>query len=121
MGRILTVEQAAEILQLNPQVVREYLRKGKLPGRKIGRHWRVSEDVLSSALGAEPEAGKKLQAISAEERKQRVDSIRGKYAGFGRSLEDFLREKHAEVEEEERRWEERHADKVERRTDGEAA
>ena len=44
--RILTVEQAAEKLQMSAKVVRQYLRLGKLPGRKIGKAWRVLESDL---------------------------------------------------------------------------
>jgi excisionase family DNA binding protein len=48
MSRILTVPQAAEKLQLTPDVVRDYLRTGKLPGRKVGKAWRVVESDLES-------------------------------------------------------------------------
>ena len=44
--RILTVPQAAEKLQMNPSIVRDYLRLGKLPGRKVGKAWRVLESDL---------------------------------------------------------------------------
>ena len=45
-SRILTVPQAAEKLQMNPDIVRDYLRLGKLPGRKVGKAWRVLESDL---------------------------------------------------------------------------
>jgi len=54
--RILTVAEAAELLKLKPDSVREYLRRGQLPGRKIGREWRLSERALHdwlSVCGAE--------------------------------------------------------------------
>jgi excisionase family DNA binding protein len=43
MERMLTPEQAAEVLQTHPVTVRLWLRTGKLRGRKIGRIWRVPE------------------------------------------------------------------------------
>lgn len=46
MAKILNVEQTAERLQMTPKVVREYLRLGKIPGRKVGRAWRVVEADL---------------------------------------------------------------------------
>ncbi len=45
-SRILTVPQAAEKLQMNPDIVRDYLRLGKMPGRKVGKAWRVLESDL---------------------------------------------------------------------------
>lgn len=43
---LLTVEQAAEYLQLSPLVVRRWLREGKIRGAKIGRIWRIDEKDL---------------------------------------------------------------------------
>jgi uncharacterized protein len=55
MERALTVEQAAEYLQLSPYTVRQWLREGKLPGRKIGRAYRIMESDLEACLaGAAP-------------------------------------------------------------------
>lgn len=43
---LLTVEQAAQRLQLSPTSVRIHLRGGKLRGLKRGRAWRVPESAL---------------------------------------------------------------------------
>ena len=45
MTRLLTVNQAAEALQLDPSTVRRFLREGVLPGVKVGARWRVPQDV----------------------------------------------------------------------------
>ena len=49
---MLTVEEVAKVLKLSPYTVRELLKEGKLPGRKIGggRQWRVSRDDLEVYL-----------------------------------------------------------------------
>ena len=48
---LLTVEQAAERLQMHPDTVRRLLRGGQLPGRKLGpRQWRVSADALRAYM-----------------------------------------------------------------------
>lgn len=47
MEMLLTVEQAAQRLQLAPFTVREHLKKGKLRGIKRGRVWRVPESALT--------------------------------------------------------------------------
>ena len=51
---VLTVEQLAELLQLDDQTVRSLAAKGELPGRKLGRHWRFSRQAVLDWL-ATPE------------------------------------------------------------------
>ena len=101
MSRILTVPQAAEKLQLTSDVVREYLRQGKLPGRKVGKAWRVLESDLERWV-----------STGQAERRGRT-SVRGllrKYPGE-LSSQVFLKEKRAEVDEEERRGLRRRAER----------
>ena len=43
---VLNVEQAAEFLGFSPYTVREKAREGEIPGRKVGREWRFSRQVL---------------------------------------------------------------------------
>lgn len=53
---LLTVEEAAERLKMNPQTVRRWIRQGLLPAAKIGRkEWRIDEADLLPAL-ARPSA-----------------------------------------------------------------
>ena len=53
MARALTVEQAAEFLQVSPYTVRQWLRTGKIPGRKIGRVYRILDTDLEALFGAD--------------------------------------------------------------------
>ncbi len=53
MEMLLTVEQAAERLQLHPETVRRQLKRGELRAIKRGRVWRVPESALGEAT---PEA-----------------------------------------------------------------
>jgi hypothetical protein len=46
--------------------------------------------------------------LTQEERVARVNSLVGKYAGLTGGTEEFLREKRAETEREERRYQEEH-------------
>ena len=46
----LTVEQAAELLQVKSTTIREWLKKGKLPGVKVGRLWRVDREGVYKIL-----------------------------------------------------------------------
>lgn len=53
---LLTVEQAAERLQVGTFTVRDQLRNGRLRGIKRGRLWRVPESALLESSGATPRA-----------------------------------------------------------------
>lgn len=95
-SRILTVPQAAEKLQMNPSIVRDYLRLGKLPGRKVGRAWRVLESDLEQWISTgriEP----KLRFVSAR-------GLLRKYPGALTS-EEVNADKRLEAELEERKLE----------------
>jgi excisionase family DNA binding protein len=55
----LTPEQVAEKLQMNARVVRRMLSAGKLPGKRVGRIWRVSAASLKAYIeGGEQSAPK---------------------------------------------------------------
>lgn len=54
--RTLSAEQMAEFLQLDIRTVRELLRAGQLPGRKIGREWRCLLSDLRVYLRGEKHA-----------------------------------------------------------------
>lgn len=92
MHRILTVEQAADKLQVKPNTVRSWLKSGKIPGRKIGRVYRISEDELEMLL-------------RKKEPKPRI-SAKGLLAHVPGSVEDFMRRKQEEIDLEDRRWRE---------------
>jgi excisionase family DNA binding protein len=54
---VLTVDQLAELLQVDAKTVRSLAAKGELPGRKLGRHWRFSRQAVLDWL-ATPERRK---------------------------------------------------------------
>ena len=93
MARILTVEQAAEKLQLTPKTTRKLLKEGKMPGRKVGRAWRVLETDIERWVGGEQ------QPVPVVERKSALGFLK-EFPGH-LSSEEFMAEKHAENEEEE--------------------
>lgn len=51
---VLTLEQAAELLQVEPAQAEELAAAGELPGRKIGDDWRFSRTALLQWLGGGP-------------------------------------------------------------------
>lgn len=50
MSELLTIKEAASYLRMNPLTVYRMASKGTLPAVKVGRHWRVHEDVLEAWL-----------------------------------------------------------------------
>jgi excisionase family DNA binding protein len=48
----LTPKQAAAILNVSTTTARDYARRGVVPARKIGKHWRFLEaDLLAAGAG----------------------------------------------------------------------
>jgi excisionase family DNA binding protein len=53
-GELLTVDQAADALQMHPDTVRRMLREKRLPGVKLGlREWRVPAEALRRFISGE--------------------------------------------------------------------
>lgn len=44
--KLWTVEELAQILDVQERTIRSYLRGGKLRGRKLARRWYVTEEHL---------------------------------------------------------------------------
>ncbi|MBC7977767.1 MAG: helix-turn-helix domain-containing protein [Myxococcales bacterium] len=49
---VLNVEQAAQLLQIEPAMVIELSEAGQLPGRKLGSAWRFSRAALVAWLAS---------------------------------------------------------------------
>ena len=48
--RVMTLQQAAEFLQIDVDTLRVLVRQGKVPGAKVGRQWRLEEGLLREWL-----------------------------------------------------------------------
>jgi excisionase family DNA binding protein len=46
--RLLTLREAAEVLRLNPRTVRQYVNRGEIEGRIIGKRWRFRRADLDA-------------------------------------------------------------------------
>jgi excisionase family DNA binding protein len=53
---VLTAEQAAELLQTEPDTVRELAESGELPGRRVGGEWRFLRQAVLGWLGGARQA-----------------------------------------------------------------
>ena len=107
--RLLTPEEVAARLAVSPKSIREWLRSRKLKGVKAGRLWRVKEDEIEAFLvvPAKLRQPRTATALRGAERAEFIRALKGKYASTGHVVEDFLREKRAETEREDKQQEER--------------
>ena len=62
MEKLLTTEQVAELLQIHINVIRKWLKEGKLPGIKLGREWRVDPQDLEAFIQAAKSGGSSDEA-----------------------------------------------------------
>ena len=46
--RLYTIREAAEFLRLNTRTVREYLKRGEIKGKIIGKRWRFRRADLDA-------------------------------------------------------------------------
>jgi excisionase family DNA binding protein len=51
---LLTLRQAARILNIHPRTCREYIRRGLLQGRLINRRWRVRKQAIEKLFAESP-------------------------------------------------------------------
>ena len=53
------VEDLAKMFRLTPITIRQYIREGRLPGRKFGKRWYVLEEDVKATLekGLPPSEG----------------------------------------------------------------
>jgi excisionase family DNA binding protein len=55
-NRVLTPEEAAALLKVTQRTLLQWLRDGKLPARKIGRRWYISEEALMAFIAGDKES-----------------------------------------------------------------
>jgi excisionase family DNA binding protein len=51
---VLTIEQAAEYLQISQSTLYKEAQKGKIPCKKIGKRWRFHRAALAKWMGEMP-------------------------------------------------------------------
>lgn len=74
----MTLEEAAEFLNVSRSTLYRWVREGTVPGHKVGRQWRFLRDELDAALTAEDvgdDDGLRLLARKLIERNQKDDAM----------------------------------------------
>lgn len=71
--KLLTLDQAAAFLSLNPITLRKHIRAGKLRAAKIGKLWRIDQEDVLKFIRNEQKATKEI--MLTEQRAKKNDPI----------------------------------------------
>jgi excisionase family DNA binding protein len=52
---VLTIEELSEYLKISKSTLYKLAQEGKLPGQKVGRHWRFHKEAVDAWLKNQPE------------------------------------------------------------------
>jgi len=74
---ILTMQQAAELLQVSTRTLQRMVKKGEIPGRQVGSQWRFDRGQLKAWVRGESSSAATARAqqelIAREARRLGVD------------------------------------------------
>ena len=51
-GDILTIEELAKYLKISKSTLYKLAQEGRVPGQKVGKHWRFLRDVIDKGLAS---------------------------------------------------------------------
>ena len=63
--RVLTIDELAEYLKISKSTLYKLVQEGKVPGQKVGRHWRFSRRAIDRWI--EREADDRDEDAAGEE------------------------------------------------------
>ncbi|MFZ2959901.1 MAG: helix-turn-helix domain-containing protein [Candidatus Ozemobacteraceae bacterium] len=63
--RLLTLREASDLLNVNPEVMRRWLRGGQMKGVKVGSDWRIRQADIDVFLGSPSDTGTSVQETKA--------------------------------------------------------
>ena len=66
MGRMINADEAARLLGVTSETVRELARRGKLPGYKVGSAWRFDVSELHRATRSAASADVRRAELSRD-------------------------------------------------------
>ena len=71
LPEVLTMQQAADLLQVSVRTVQRMVKSGDLPGRQVGRQWRFDRDQLKRWV-----QGDGLAALTAVAQRKLIEQER---------------------------------------------
>jgi len=72
LSEIMTIEELAKYLKISKSSMYKLCQEGKVPGHKVGRHWRFQREIIDRWL-AEQSAYPRLGSVSMKELRAIVD------------------------------------------------
>lgn len=54
---VLTISELAEYLKISQSTLYKLAQEGKVPGQKVGKHWRFHREAIDSWLKVRPQQG----------------------------------------------------------------
>lgn len=54
-GAVLTIEELAEYLKISKSTLYKLAQEGRIPGQKVGKHWRFRKDAIDRWLERTPD------------------------------------------------------------------
>ena len=84
--KLLTVAQAARILERSTEQVRRYLREERLPGQRIGGQWFIERSVLRTFAETARTRQTFLTRVGAARTLRPLDSVIGIADGSGSDI-----------------------------------
>ena len=71
---ILTIEQAAELLQVSTRTIQRMVADGRMPGRQVGSQWRFDRDQLRAWVRGEAAGPAEMERREqAQDKRELVD------------------------------------------------
>lgn len=58
---VMTIDDLATYLKLSTSTLYKLCAEGKVPGQKVGRHWRFHKDVIDNWLGKRADNDRKMR------------------------------------------------------------
>ncbi len=55
---VMTIDDLASYLQLSKSSLYKLAQEGRIPGQKVGRHWRFHKDTIDEWLKRSPREGR---------------------------------------------------------------
>lgn len=59
--QVFTIGELAKYLKVSTSTLYKLLAEGKVPGQKVGKHWRFSKAVIDQWLAASPRPNNPIQ------------------------------------------------------------
>lgn len=54
-GAVLTIDELAEYLKISKSTLYKLAQEGRIPGQKVGKHWRFRKDAIDRWLERTPD------------------------------------------------------------------